>query len=505
MFSGRLNKSLTMNKYVECLAGIIFLMAAPVAGQTEIPEFPEHPPEEWPVYHLLHPYPGDFWPADPNMAFYYKGLYHLHYLYPSGEGGLGMIHVSSRDMVHWTFHPIVLRPDSLGHPMLSGTGFFTKKGDPAIIYSDNKNVMIRLALDDRLDSWSEPRKLIPENKEGHAVESNVWDPDCWLDGDTYYAIGGGKDPDLKRSPDLKNWEYLGSLMHEDFPGNLGLTPFDDVSCPNMFRLKDKWVLLCISHALGCRYYIGDFRDGKYLPETHALMNWEDVNLKHTENQYRSLGTFFAPESLLTADGRRVMWAWLFPAGDRLQNGVQSLPRELDLSDKGTLLIRPLRELETLRYDTRTYDELHVKNQVAYPLKGMSGDAMEIEIVFEPLKTTYEINKDHVWHIPQSYGLNVLCNEKGENGVPVRIYPARKILSIAGVSAPLDVPADQETVLRIFIDKGIIEVFVNDLQAMVYAHKRSHPHAHHYMLSNQGDIRVRRVSAWKMRSAWKNQE
>ena len=98
----------------------------------------------------------------------------------------------------------------------------------------------------------------------------------WLDGDTYYSIGGGKDPDLKRSLDLVNWEYMGSLMHEDFPPGLGVTRYDDVSCPNMFRISNKWMLLCISHALGCRYYIGEFRDGKFLPESHALMNWEDV-------------------------------------------------------------------------------------------------------------------------------------------------------------------------------------------------------------------------------------
>jgi len=312
-----------------------------------------------------------------------------------------MVHVSSKDMVHWKYHPIVLRPGILGHMMLSGTGFFTREGIPALIYSDNKNIMILYGQDDQLDSWSEPQKMIPKNAEGLAVKSNVWDPDCWLDGDTYYAIGGGKNPDLKRSFDLKNWDYMGSLMHKDFPSDLGVTPYDDVSCPNMFRIGEKWMLLCISHAFGCRYYIGDFKDGKYLPESHALMNWEDVNLKHAENQYRSLGTYFAPESMLTPDGRRVMWAWLFPADDRMKNGVQSLPRELELSETNTLLIKPLQELTGLRYDPKSYSDLLVKNQVNHPLAEMTGDALEIELVFAPLNTSYEINQDHVWHIPQS--------------------------------------------------------------------------------------------------------
>ena len=67
--------------------------------------------------------------------------------------------------------------------------------------------------------------------------------------------------------------------------------------------------------------------------------------------------FFAPESLLTPDGRRVMWAWLATLGrsDGTMDSrtIQSLPRELSLPDDAILRIKPLRELETLRYDPVT--------------------------------------------------------------------------------------------------------------------------------------------------------
>ena len=63
----------------------------------------------------------------------------------------------------------------------------------------------------------------------------------------------------------------------------------------------------------CRYYLGGFKDEKYLPEFHAMMSW---NGNH----------FFAPESMLTHDGRRVMWAWLLGM-PIAPTGVQSLPRE----------------------------------------------------------------------------------------------------------------------------------------------------------------------------------
>ena len=41
----------------------------------------------------------------------------------------------------------------------------------------------------------------------------------------------------------------------------------------MFKIGNKWMLLCISHRLGCRYYLGDFKDEKYLPEFQAMMSW----------------------------------------------------------------------------------------------------------------------------------------------------------------------------------------------------------------------------------------
>lgn len=86
---------------------------------------------------------------------------------------------------------------------------------------------------------------------------------------------------------------------------------EDVSCPNFFKIGDKHMLLCISHNLGCSYYLGDWKDEKFAPEFHARMTW---NGNH----------FFAPESVVDKDGRRMMWAWLLnlPVAP---TGVQSLP------------------------------------------------------------------------------------------------------------------------------------------------------------------------------------
>src|SRR5205823_2805117 len=70
----------------------------------ETPARPEHPPANWLTYHLAHPGPGDAMPGDPNCAFFWKGRYHLHYIYTHNDG-FSFAHVSSTDMLHWKWHP----------------------------------------------------------------------------------------------------------------------------------------------------------------------------------------------------------------------------------------------------------------------------------------------------------------------------------------------------------------------------------------------------------------
>ena len=35
--------------------------------------------------------------------------------------------------------------------------------------------------------------------------------------DSYYALGGGQNPTLAKSKDLKNWGFPGELLHPDIP------------------------------------------------------------------------------------------------------------------------------------------------------------------------------------------------------------------------------------------------------------------------------------------------
>ena len=380
--------------------------------------------------------------------------------------------------------------------MFSGTGFMTKDGQAAMVYHGlgSRRNWISYALDDNMDQWSEPELVLPHDKDGNPVtDMPYFDPDLWINNGIYYALNARSNresPVIMKSDNLKDWDYIGELLHPDFDERkLRVGRDEDISCPNMFRLGDpatelgagKWVLLCISHKLGCRYFIGDFKDEQFLPEQHGKMSWAGAE-------------FFAPESLLTPDGRRVMWAWCYPRGarkklwDKIQTGPQSLPRELSLSEDGKLIIKPLRELEQLRTDEKRKENLTVKSDTTQLLKGVAGDTMELEIVIEAPAA-------------REFGVKVLCDKKGNKGFTIASGKGRKNLSVGYIKPPFNLKDGEDLTLRIFIDKNLVEVFANDRQAAVAWHEYDPKDLHVSLFSKGGDLKVKSVSAWQMKSIY----
>ncbi|MDP6636919.1 MAG: GH32 C-terminal domain-containing protein [Phycisphaerae bacterium] len=452
------------------------VFTGPYVPETPGAGWPAKPPKEWLTFHLVHPGPGRAMPGDPNPAFFYKGRYHMHYIYRNRTGFV-FAHVSSTDMVHWKWHPTVLAPPTTGHGMFSGTGFFSKEGKAVMIYhgqGSGRN-WLAYARDETMDKWSKPEAIEPKTADGKAPRMRHWDPDCWLNGKTYYALSGGGDPELMKSDDLKNWTHLGKLLHKDYPKKFPITRKEDISCANTFKIGNKWMLLCISHRLGCRYYLGDFKDEKYLPDFHAMMSWNG-------NQ------FFAPESMLTKDGRRVMWAWLLRV-PVAPDGIQSLPRELELPKDGVLRIRPLRELETLRYEEKIEKNITLAAGETRRLKHVAGDAVELKLEFKAPKA-------------KEFGLDVLCDKNGKSGLRIVVNPGKKTLKVGPVTAPFVLKDGEDVTLRVFVDKNLVEVFANDRQAVMNAPKLvSLDNTGAILFSQGGDIKVESASSWKMKSVY----
>jgi beta-fructofuranosidase len=242
--------------------------------------------------------------------------------------------------------------------------------------------------------------------------------------------------------------------------------------------------LGIAHPRGCRYYLGDFKDEQYLPDFHAHMNFAKDGPRQG---------YFSPETVLTPDGRRVVWTWIrdMPLNPE---GVQALPRELELPEDGVLRMKPLRELVKLRFDQKQESKITIKGGGSYYLKELNGDALELEIKFAA-------------PLPEEFGLNLLGNEKDGSGAMSIITGAeKKLLAVGNLNAPFQLREGESLSLRVFIDKNLVEVFANDRQAVSYVHVpviRKNPNIS--LFARGGDLKVTKVTAWKMKSIYAKAE
>jgi len=391
-------------------------------------------------------------PFDPNGAIFWNGRYHMFYIFQDARGH-NWGHVSSTDLCHWRHHPT-----KLVSGMFSGNCFVNKDGVPTMCYHQvGQGNAMAVALDDDLDDWKkiDSNPITPKTKPGdpHHGKYQSWDPYGWLEGENYYAIFGGKRAAIARAPSLDGpWEYRGDLLARPAEG---VDINEDISCADFFKLDGRDVLLCISHDLGARYYLGEWLDEQFYPTDHAQMSWVD-------------NSFFAPESLLDDRGRRIMWAWAKDRpdfkikDDQHWSGTMSLPRVLSLAPDGTMRMQVPHEFERLRYNGQKQENIDVDGEVQLDLQG---DSLELRVLIDP-------------GTAKQCGVKVRCSPDEEEETLIYYDAEDKKLKIdttkssltsdikAVEGGPFELNEGELLTLRIFIDKSIVEVFANDRQAVM---------------------------------------
>jgi beta-fructofuranosidase len=475
-----------------------------------------------PVYHFVIP-EGMACPFDPNGAFYWKGRYHLFYIIQTVEPkpyyrGDAWAHISSHDLVHWRFHPTALKPneDTPERAIYSGNMFLDKNEVPTIMYQGlgAGQCIAQSTGDDMLNTWERHKEnpVIPYPEVvAKSVDADyrfylnelpdygtidVWDPHCWLEDDTYYAISGdngtwpGKSG-LYKSQNLEDWEIVGPFFHHDeIEGTL--------DCPDFFKLGDKYVLLYLRN--GLEYVIGDWKNEQFHPEKQGTMTW-------------NLGVGYAPESLLDNQGRRIMWAALNDSRTQWGNldeflprhgwmGTLSLPRVLSLDDRNNLLIEPVDELKTLRHSHFKLENftLHAEEKL---IEGIEGNTMELEIIIDPQQA-------------EEMGIKVLASKDGSEETVIRYIPERETVEVdlqktsldeelmenfydesKLQSAELKLKKGENLELRIFIDRSVLEVFINKKLCLTHRVYPTLDDNKVFIYSKNGAIDVKEFNAWKM--------
>lgn len=499
-----------------------------------------------PAYHFVIP-EGNARPGDPNGAFYHDGLYHLMYLYRREGGGYSWGHVSSKDMLHWRNHPDAIGPGDGDEGCFSGGTFVDDDGTAILSYwklrggAKGTGIGLAKSTDNNFNDWEkfESNPVIKSTEwgitdmkdaSGNDIYVGSSDPsNIWKKDDKYYMLTGnllvlrkygsrgkglvhGMDDwpplpvdsvryqgdwlDLFESENLKDWTYL----HRFYERNPEWTEkTEDNMCPSFLPLpyspdggkaSDKHLLLFISHNLGCQYYIGDYKNDKFYPNNHGRMSWKD-------NRY------FAPEALIDGKGRQIMWSWIFDdRPDSLKHyfgwtGTYGLPRSLWLGSDGTLRMRPVKELETLRIKEKKVSNVKVNSESEVKLNEPGFELMELEVIIEPNSSL-------------RYGVKVGVSDNGREETVIYYDSAEKKLKFdtgkSGLGnfgskkieeAPFELKTDEPLVLRIFVDRSIIEVFANDRQAiarMVYPTLGGKGVS---LFSEGGNIEAKSVKSWEL--------
>jgi len=467
-----------------------------------------------PTYHFVNP-EGQGMPFDPNGAIYWKGRYHLFYIFQD-HNSHSWGHASSRDLLHWRFHPTALFPgeDDPDRGIFSGNAFVTKDGEVAILYHGVRaGNSIALSNDDDLNNWTKLKSnpIIPIPEKGSPEEKlySSWDPHGWIENGDYYAIFGGKKPSLFKASTIDDWQYVGPLLASNMPDVD--EAIEDLSCPDFFTLGNKHALLSISHSHGARIYLGDWKDNQFYPESHQRMNWLG-------------GTNFAPETLLDNRGRRIMWAWVLDRREKLHiqdlqeappygwSGTMTLPRVLSLASDGTLLIQPVEELKQLRTNPRVQRNIEVGDGLRLALNDIEGTELEIAATVDMSGAT-------------TFGLKVMASPGGEEETIIEFNRTEENITIdfakssqdtsikhykrtmnfmteevnpiaTNQVAPFKLGRDEELKIQIFIDRSIIEVFANGRQCVTQRVYPTRPDSRGVELfSKGGDSRVSLLRAW----------
>jgi len=452
-----------------------------------------------PTYHFA--IPEDYAsPFDPNGAIYWRGQYHLFYIYQeypqtSVDRGHVFGHISSADLVHWRQHPTPLYPtaDSPDRGMFSGNCFINKNGAATMIFHGvGAGNCIATSTDDNLDHWTKlpSNPIIPNPKSDAPFTS--WDPFGWVEGDTYYAIFGGspksgKPPTIFKADKLDGWHYVGPFLHHNMPD---VAENEDISCANFFKLGGKRVLVCIAHNRGTRYYVGEWKNEQFYPEVHERMSWVD-------------NAYFAPRVLAAPDGRQILWNWIFDQRDGKTrqasgwSGEMSLPRELTLGDDNRLRMRPIRELERLRYNEQTASDIAIPADKEVVLDKIAGNTIELELQIDPQDA-------------KQVGIKVCRSPGGEEETPVfydvaegklKIDTSRSSLGEGPKkveAGPFALKPGEPLTLRVFVDRSVIDAFANDRQAVMRRIYPSRPDSLTIsVFANGGPAKVKQVKAWQM--------
>ncbi|WP_377806486.1 glycoside hydrolase family 32 protein [Azospirillum sp. A29] len=446
---------------------------------------------------------------DPNGLIHWKEAHHIFFQWnPLGctHENKCWGHARSADLVNWEFLPLALAPTERfeSHGCYSGSA--VADGDELVlVYTGN----VRNGLGERETHQCLARSGdgIRFDKRGPVITgpspgytTHFRDPKVWRDETGWWMVLGVQTKDLAgtvlllRSPDLLGWSVVGPILAAGQHGYM-------CECPDLFRIGGSDALIF------CEQHHGDGDGGSgFSPNVAGVVIGRidldtgrfDHGLFHPLDHGRD---FYAPQSWLAPDGRRLLIGWMglpeqtaAPTVDAGWMHCLTIPRELALAGD-RLHQRPARELAALRGEERSVEDLAVAGKRW--IDGLEATACEIRLDLAPEETG-----DLALVLRAAAGEPVtlaFLRDTGEirlhgPGIDGRI----SLLGLTVASRPV------ETV-TVFVDRSSIEVFIDGGDIVLSARTYPHPSPTRIGLRSEQGARVLRLTHWPLGKSFSHEK
>ena len=426
-------------------------------------------PAERPLFHLT---PTTGWLNDPNGFSVYRGEYHLFYQYhpySTSWGPMHWGHCKSRDLLRWERLPAALAPDQPydRDGCFSGSAAETPDGRHLLMYTgrrleEGREVQaqcLAVGNGENYEKLSANPVITGEQLPPGGSAQDFRDPKLWRDGPRWYAVAGNRAGDgsgevlLYSSEDLERWRLEGAL---DRSANQWGKMWE---CPDFFSLDGQSILLVSPQELEAPG--PEFHNGQ---EVLCILGGLDGGGRFIRQSISPVDQgldFYAPQTALLPDGRRVMIGWMQAAGEpscyvpegQKWFGQLTLPRELSVR-AGRLIQSPVRELEAWRKERVSYENVPLSGSLTLP--GVSGRTLDMKIALRCRGDgTFTLKFAQDGHrftaLCFQSGPNLLTLDRTHSGFPCNLVH-RRTVPVRDRAGELE--------LRLILDRFSVEVFVN---------------------------------------------
>lgn len=459
---------------------------------------------------------------DPNGFCRFGEYVHLFYQNNPGNGQRWG-HAVSRDGLRWRDLPVAIDHE-FEKECWSGMVLAEEDRAIAVYYGLGVGIMAAVSTDPLLLHWTKlggGKPVIPA-KSGHpeTQEYVAFDPCIWKNGDKYCLLSGKfvlnpysgtreRQEFLFESADLEHWDYRGKFLEND----LFALPEDDGACPYFLPFGDRALFIHFSHHSGPKIAAGNYdRVRNRFTFTNGL------NLTSTSSFW---GGLLAPSAYADGDHSAALIHNIqhnqIP-GSAYQ--VMSLPRRVTLGgDKGNeIFVSPAPQLDSLRLagTHAAAADIALEADVPYSPAGIGGDTAEFDLEFEAKNVPMLEIKVMMSEDGEEYSAIRVFRQRGNTYLPA-FAPGFAYRKAHETVIELDttrsgkrgmrrvpdtqafyLPPDGPLKIRIFCDRSVIDVFVNDRVALSARVSPASGKNNQISVTSYGDsILLKKLEGWQI--------